>query len=172
MAKIKDLVDQSLDNVESQKKEELTFTPISVFVSGFSRPARFKNRNFGYFSQKFIDFPPSQTDQTHVLSLSEQVRRGQGDADEPDKKQFDFPDGKDDGSEAHGIFEFAERADLWLAEQNLSEELRDSFRSQVLQQQADKAMKESISKAQENQTKKVSENAKEENSLSSDNVKK
>lgn len=94
-----------------------------------------------------IDFPLSVTDQTHALSISEQVRRGIAQEQEPDESSFDFKDGKDDGSEAIGIFELSNRVDAWIAEQNLSDELRSSFRSQVLQQQADKAMKETIEKS-------------------------
>lgn len=99
-----------------------------------------------------IDFPLSVTDQTHALSISDQVRRGIAQEQEPNENSFDFKDGKDDGSDAIGIFELSNRVDAWIAEQNLSEDLKSSFRHQVLQQQADKAMKETIEKSTNKQT--------------------
>lgn len=143
----KELISEKLDKINSKK--ELDLASISVPCYGFSRSSLCSDRKLFKFTPKSVVYPPSPTDQTHVLSISEQVRRGQGDAKEPDGNDFDFPDGKDDGSEAHGVFEFAERVDLWLAEQKLSDDLRASFRKQVLQRQADKAMSESISEAKE-----------------------
>lgn len=104
-----------------------------------------------------VGYPLSVTDQTHALSISEQIRRGVAQEQEPEKNNFDFIDGKDDGSKAIGIFDLCNRVDAWIAEQQLTEELRDSFRSQVLKQTADKAMKETLDMAS-NKVSQTSEN--------------
>lgn len=131
---VKSLVDDAISNNKEAevKRIKANFRPILVGIPSFTAPSGFKNREFRYDYQFFTSYPPSLTDQTHALTLAQQVRRGQGDADKPDPKAFDFPDGKDDGSQAHGIFEFAERVDSWIAEQNLSAELKADFRQQVL----------------------------------------
>lgn len=129
----KTIVEQALDNnVKAEIEKSLPSIPVCVPVYGRKR---LNSSNFVAYVQSPVVYPESLTDQTHALTLAEQVRRGQGDAEKPDPKSFDFPDGKDDGSEAHGVFEFAERVDAWLAEQNLSAELKESFKEQILTKQ-------------------------------------
>lgn len=143
MANTKKMVDEALSNEKAKKEEEEKFISLSVPVKGrVSLHGEFISR-----PETFCNYTESVTDQTHALSIAQQVRRGQGDAEKPEKAAYDFPDGRDDGSEAHGIFDFAERADAWIAEQNLADDLKKSFRQQVLQQQADKAMKEEALKS-------------------------
>lgn len=154
MSKNKELVQQALDEKEVKDEAIAEFRPIVYSYWSRSRLRRCYDYNKCDVSPR--DYPVNMTDQTHALSIAEQVRRGLGDAEKPDPKAFDFPDGKDDGSEAHGIFEFANRVDAWVAEQNLSDELKQSFRSQVLQQQADKAASETIKSV----TDKVDDNVK------------
>lgn len=131
----KSLVEQALNENAKQEEVKSCFVPFvdSSLSSNGKRGSN--NRVFMFVPTPFVEYPPTLTDQTHALTLAEQVRRGQGDAERPDKNLFDFPDGKDDGSQAHGIFEFSERVDRWIAEQNLSSELAQSFRQQVLNHQ-------------------------------------
>lgn len=140
----KQLVEQALsdkkvdedNNPYSKIKGSVSLTlPHRQYV-GFSHNRRIESVDYVINP---VSYPPNMTDQTHALTLAEQVRRGQGDAEKPDPDAYDFPDGKDDGSDAHGIFEFSERVDQWIAEQNLSDELRQSFRDQVLSREIDKA---------------------------------
>lgn len=146
---VKELVDNALDDVKEKDaiEENVVFTPLEVLVPRYTRyflgtPG---SRLYVSANSPFLDFPDTLTDQTHALTIAEQVRRGQGDADKPDPNAYDFPDGKDDGSDAHGIFEFSERVDQWIAEQNLSDELRQSFRQQVLSRELDKAQSKVMS---------------------------
>lgn len=95
-------------------------------------------------------YPLSVTDQVHCLSLAEQIKRGQGQMDSPEnnKANYTFPDGRDDGSEAVNHWELSEPAVAYEKEI----ENNDSIKSQVktqLQEQADKAQKASIEKAQQ-----------------------
>lgn len=128
-----ELVQEALDYAKEQKETESHFEPLLVYTFSATRLSGSRKREHRYnVVSQFVEYPPSLTDQTHALTLAEQVRRGQGDAEKLDKNAFDFPDGKDDGSEAHGIFELSERVDRWIAEQNLGDELRQSFRQQIL----------------------------------------
>lgn len=74
----KELISEKLDKVNSEK--ELDLAPISVPCYGFSRSSLCSGRELFKFTPKSVVYPPSPTDQTHVLSISEQVRRGLGDS--------------------------------------------------------------------------------------------
>ena len=141
-------VEKKISSFEDGQKLLASLSPVTVKI-GKRRPFPLviSTEQVDVEINPVIDFPISVTDQTHALSISEQVRRGIAQEQEPDESSFDFKDGKDDGSEAVGIFDLSNRVDAWIAEQNLSESLRDSFRSQVLQQHADKAMKDVLDKA-------------------------
>ena len=80
---VKTLVDDAIsDNKESEvKRLQANFKQISVAIPSFTAPSGFKNREFKYNYQTFTDYPPSLTDQTHAMTLAQQVRRGQGDAE-------------------------------------------------------------------------------------------
>lgn len=145
---VSEKVEKKISSFEDGQKLIASLTPVTVKI-GKRRlfPISICSDQVEVEVNPVIDFPLSVTDQTHALSISEQVRRGVAQEQEVDKNSFDFKDGKDDGSEAIGIFDLSNRVDAWIAEQNLSEELRSSFRSQVLQKQADKAMKEAIENA-------------------------
>lgn len=143
MSKTKDLVEKALNDVKQNQLEEEKLVSVSIPV----RSRRSLHGLHFMYREPSCVYVPSCTDQTHALSISQQVRRGQGDSESPQKDAYDFPDGKDDGSAAHGVFEFAERADAWMAEQNLGDELKASFRKQVLQRTADLAMKEQALKS-------------------------
>lgn len=149
--KVSDIVSDKLLDYEGIIKREKDFKPVSIYLGlRHKRPISVSLETAVLFFSVDSSYPLSKTDQIHNLSISEQIRRGQGDLDsELDKDSFDFPDGKDDGSSSFGIFELSNRVDQWIAEQNLSSELKESFRSQVLQQQADKALKSTLDSAQQ-----------------------
>lgn len=151
-------VEKKISSFEDGQKLLASLSPIKVKI-GKRRllPISISIDQVEVETNPVIDFPLSVTDQTHALSISEQVRRGIAQEQEPDINSFDFRDGKDDGSEAIGIFDLSNHVDAWIAEQTLSENLKSSFRSQVLQQQADKAMKESIEYSQKQQKQKIVE---------------
>ena len=86
----------------------------------------------------------SQTEQIHHASIAEQIRAGQGSAidSEQDKNYYDFPDGKDDGSDGIGIFDLSEPAEAYEREADFKESLSRSISSQQAEkarQQADKS---------------------------------
>lgn len=145
-------IEKKISSFEDGQKLLASLSPITIKI-GKRRlfPISISTEQMEVKINPVIDFPLSVTDQTHALSISEQVRRGIAQEQEPDQNSFDFKDGKDDGSDAIGIFDLSNRVDAWIAEQNLSDELKFSFRSQVLQQLADKAMKDVIDKEQKQQ---------------------
>lgn len=71
---------------------------------------------------KSVAFPLSRTDQIHNVSVSEMVRRGTGQVKETEVSNFDFPDGKDDGTlEPVGLqsFDWADPAERFEKEMSL-----------------------------------------------------
>lgn len=89
----------------------------------------------------------SQTEQIHHASIAEQIRAGQGSAIDPEqeKNYYDFPDGKDDGSDGVGIFDLSEPAEAYEREADFKESLFRSISSQQAEkarQQAEKARSE------------------------------
>lgn len=117
----------------------------------------FKNGHFVVVDKPSVAFRPviytaSCTEQIHALSLSEQIRRGQGEAkdySEDDKKAYyDFPDGKDDGRAAVGLYELSEPAYAFEREKEFSRVVSSEIKENSLAIQADKAQKNAIEKAQ------------------------
>lgn len=100
-----------------------------------------------------IDFLMSETEQIHALSLSQQIMRGQGEAKDIDDKDkslyYDFPDGRDDGRDGVGLYDLSEPAQVFESEHDFKKVLNSELRQSALQQQADKAQKETVKKAQE-----------------------
>lgn len=94
-------------------------------------------------------YPPNITDQTHGLSIADQLHRGQGDGADLDSSAYDFPNGRDDGREAISPFAYSEPAEAWEAEQNFKSELTEQAREQarVAKEQADLAQQKTISDA-------------------------
>lgn len=120
-----------------------------------------------YFSQWYSGYPPSQTEQIHSASLSELVRAGQGTAIEPenDKEMYDFPDGRDDGSEPVGVFDLSEPAETFEREAAFKDTLsRDLQKAVEARRRAEleKSSKTStdVQKAPQNQFSSVSEDSK------------
>lgn len=74
------------------------------------------------------DYPPTQTDQTHGLSLAQMVAQGQGSVAEADVNMFDFPDGKDLGDDytvpTMQQLEWADPAERYEAEQGFKKMLQ------------------------------------------------
>lgn len=101
-------------------------------------------------------YPPNVTDQTHGLSVADQLHRGQGDGTDLDSSSYDFPDGRDDGREAISPFAYSEPAEAWEANQDFKSELTAQAREQarVAKELADKAQRETISNASESTSEK------------------
>lgn len=115
-------------------------------------------------------YPPNITDQTHGLSIADQLHRGQGDGTDLDSSAYDFPDGRDDGREAISPFAYSEPAEAWEAEQNFKTELTAQAREQVraAKEQADNALQKTISdasKAGQKSSENVSDEAADDKSL-------
>lgn len=155
--KLRDQVDLAKEALEVHKDFEKSFVPFGVSFKTATNFKRSPLRKIVDSPVCYVKYPDTLTDQTHALTLAQQVRRGQGDAEKPDPSQFDFPDGKDDGSVAHGLFEFSNRVDQWIAEQGLADELRESFRSQVLNNLRIQSEKSKIQSSEKVSDEKVSD---------------
>lgn len=105
----------------------------------------------------FGSFPPSRTEQIHSASISEQIRAGQGTAIEPENNRdmYDFPDGRDDGSDAIGIFDLSEPADVFERESDFRDNLRALSEAQ---KQASNASSTASDSKKSNSSQKSSQN--------------
>ncbi len=98
-----------------------------------------------------MDYPTSVTEQIHHASISEQIRAGQGSALDKELSQqyYDFPDGKDDGSAAIGVFDMSEPAEVFEREQQFKSSLSRELSNQMVQRKAADAAKKAAEKASE-----------------------
>lgn len=96
-----------------------------------------------YRSPWAMDYPLSVTEQIHHASISEQIRAGQGSALDKELSQqyYDFPNGKDDGSAAIGVFDLSEPAEVFEREQKFKSSLARELSSQVALKKAADAAK-------------------------------
>lgn len=81
-----------------------------------------------------ISYPPSVTDQLANISLAEMINRGQGDIKEDVLDNFDFRDGKDDGSlDGHSLYdlEWADPASRFESEIEVGRKIRSELVSQI-----------------------------------------
>lgn len=139
-----DKVSESEVEVKESKKEKVAEFSIEE-VTSFSRVVDERGRLVISDSvsrlpseRRVAVYPPNLTDQTHGLSLAEQLSRGQGDASETlSKDAYDFPDGRDDGRDAVGVFAYSEPAELYEAEASFKDTLTARAVAQARQAQAD-----------------------------------
>lgn len=138
MADTKKLAEQALNDKEEVKNDVHHI----VFTSGFdceSYRLGVANSRERITVSTWVDRGPTQTEQIHAASISEQIRSGQGSADtEVAKDYYDFPDGKDDGSEGVGVFDMSEPAEAFEREQQFKADLKRDLSLQM----ADRAKKQ------------------------------
>lgn len=153
------LSDNALDSTSEPLADEKDIDPSVILdkeVLGVYKPyiltfptRVFKNGRFISVEPRdctsFINFQPSFTEQIHSLSLAEQIKRGQGQAQDYTEQEkmnyYDFPDGRDDGRAPVGLYELSEPAYAYEREAEFKRVVGSDLKAQVLQQQADKAMK-------------------------------
>lgn len=128
----KDLVEAAL----SDDDKDVDVKPLKVvgdFSLNVARRVRIPSDDFVcYDLQKSVDYPPSVTDQTHGLKLSEQIKIGLAQMRDEVKDEYDFSVGeKDDGREALGMIEWTEPAELSEAEHYNNAEIRRQVELQV-----------------------------------------
>lgn len=121
MAKDKDIAEEIVDSI-NEKHDEGEFV--------LCGPAWTR---FGYSA--------SVTEQIHHASIAEQIRAGQGNMIPPeeDKSYYDFPDGKDDGSDGVGIFDLSEPSEAYEAEVSFKRDLSRDVSRQVYSKTVKKA---------------------------------
>lgn len=103
-------------------------------------------------------YSSSVTEQIHHASIAEQVRAGQGAVTSPeeDSGYYDFPDGKDDGSDGVGIFDLSEPSEAFEAEASFKRDLGRDVSHQVYSQSVKSAKSASNKKAQTSQSNETS----------------
>lgn len=154
----KKLVEEALSDKSSAALSTVESNSVDSASSSYVRKAfsyRLVNGKFVLSGEPLVCeilpvYPPNITDQTHGLSIADQLHRGQGDGTDLDSSSYDFPDGHDDGRDPISPFAYSEPAEAWEAEQDFKSELSSQARTQALaaQRAADSAQKETIEKAQ------------------------
>lgn len=91
-----------------------------------------------YFAERIVSYPPSVTDQTHALSIAEQVKVGQAQVRNDDiLSDYDFAPGvKDDGRAAVGVFEYSEPAERFEAERVNAIAIEKDLQTQIARRRA------------------------------------
>lgn len=83
---------------------------------------------------KLVAYPPNITDQLNNHSIAEMVRQGQGTVAEEKLENFEFPDGKDDGSlQGHSMneLEWADPAERYEHEVAVNAEISTAIRREA-----------------------------------------
>lgn len=150
--KASELADVALNEKKEDKPKKVILIPVGSFghnpFYGNSSPFR------------FVQYPPSVTDQIHASSIAEMVKQGQGAIGEEDMNNFDFPDGKDDGKlKGHSLseLEWADPAERYENEAALNAEIGTAIRREV-SEKAEKMMAERAEKAVKNNAKTGTDN--------------
>lgn len=84
--------------------------------------------------RKRVAFPPSVTDQLHRATIADMIKQGQGQVEEVDMNNFEFPDGKDDGKlTARGLsdLEWADLSERYESELALRAEIGTALRKEA-----------------------------------------
>lgn len=106
----------------------------------------------GYSAERIKDYPPNLTDQTHALSIAEQIKVGQAQIRNDDSfDQYDFKPGqKDDGRTAVGVYDFSEPAERFEAERDVAGRIQNDLQRQIARRRATE-MEKSTKKSTESE---------------------
>ena len=86
-----------------------------------------------YGAERVKSYPPNITDQTHALSIAEQVKVGQAQVRNDDvQDEYDFKRGeRDDGRSAVGVYEYSEPAERFEAERVVAFDIQGDLDAQL-----------------------------------------
>lgn len=131
MAK-KNIEDEIVDQLTEKEDDVKVFSPVNEFVTYKSLISY--ERIIEKIPASGCDYPPSQTEQIHAASISEQIRAGQGNAETPENSPDDylFKDGIDTGVDDVPVFgDITEPASRYEQEQKFKHDLSKSVQKQI-----------------------------------------
>lgn len=132
MSEKKDVAEQIVDALTQKEDDVKVYSPVNEFVTYKSLISN--QRIIEQIPASGCDYPPSQTEQIHAASISEQIRAGQGNAETPENSPDDylFKDGRDTGVEDIPVFgDFNEPASRFEQEQKFKQDLSKSVQTQI-----------------------------------------
>lgn len=95
-----------------------------------------------YDAERVVNYPPSVTDQTHAMSLADQVKVGEAQIRDDDNSVYDFKPGeKDDGREAVGVYDYSEPAERFEAEQSVHASIEKEVQTQIAKRRDEEKQK-------------------------------
>lgn len=144
MAK-KEIEDEIVEKLTETEDDVKVFSPVNEFVTYKSLISN--ERIIERIPVSGFEYPPSQTEQIHAASISEQIRAGQGNAETPENSpdEYLFKDGRDTGVDDVPVFgDINEPASRFEQEQKFKQDLSKSLQTQIEARRL--AEKESLSK--------------------------
>lgn len=131
----KDLVDSTSVAEELVKDEKITTIGFACICPMVRRSSLVRGSDDWvlYGAERVKVYPPNITDQTHALSIAEQVKVGQAQVRNDDfADDYDFKRGeKDDGRDAVGVYEYSEPAERFEAERAVASDIQDGLDAQI-----------------------------------------
>lgn len=131
MAK-KEIDDEIVEKLIEKDDDVKVFSPVNEFVTYKSLISN--ERIIEKIPASGCDYPPSQTEQIHAASISEQIRAGQGNAETPENSpdEYLFKDGRDTGVDDVPVFgDINEPASRFEQEQKFKQDLSKSLQTQI-----------------------------------------
>lgn len=131
MAK-KEIDDEIVEKLMEKDDDVKVFSPVNEFVTYKSLISN--ERIIEKIPASGCDYPPSQTEQIHAASISEQIRAGQGNAETPENSpdEYLFKDGRDTGVDDVPVFgDINEPASRFEQEQKFKQDLSKSLQTQI-----------------------------------------
>lgn len=141
----KDIAEKIVDSLIEKEDDVKVYFPVNKFVTYKSLISN--KRIIEKIPASGCDFPPSQTEQIHAASISDQIRAGQGNAETPENSPDDylFKDGTDTGIDDVPVFgDITEPASRFEQEQKFKHDLSKSFQTQIEARR--RVQKESLTK--------------------------
>lgn len=135
-------VAEKLLEKETAKNEQFCISFIRVESCSTLRPLYGYENSVIFHEEKYISYPPNKTDQLHGATIADLVSQGQGQVEETELANFDYPvkivDGKlvetpDRGEKARGprSLEWADPAERYEAEIAVHNEIVTGIRREA-----------------------------------------
>lgn len=138
MSKTNDI--DSTELAETLVKDSGKVQVVDVCLTPMFRRTRLLYDDYApYAAERIISYPPSVTDQTHALSISEQVKVGQAQVRQDDiASDYDFKPGEeDDGRSVIGVYDYSEPAERFEAERQNALAIENELKTQVAKRRSD-----------------------------------
>lgn len=139
MSKAKEKEIDATEIAETLVKDSDEIRVFDVCLTPLYRRTRILYDDYApYAAERIVSYPPSVTDQTHALSIAEQVKVGQAQVRQDDiASDYDFkPGDKDDGRAVVGVYDYSEPAERYEAERANATAIEKELQTQIARRRA------------------------------------